>query len=95
MQVDTPPSLTREDCSRLMHMASDWADAAGLLIRWIGLPAATSQALVMEDAGCRAHWRCALELVAYCVEASGRDVADLLDDLALQPVQQNTERPGA
>ena len=77
-----------------LGLAGLWGREAGFALSWLGKPEALASAMVDGDANHRAHWRCAFELVKLCEAQSGRNLADLLRELALEPVGQDAERPG-
>lgn len=68
-----------------MKLARSWVDSAGLTIEWIDRPEAMSQALIEPNAGRRAHWRCAVELVRLCAELSWEEASELLRSSAHEP----------
>lgn len=69
-----------------LELARHWAGEAGLPLALMDNPGAMVSVLIEADAGKRAHWRCALDLVRLCQRDSGLDLAGLLAAMNAEPV---------
>lgn len=74
-----------------LRLVAQWAEDAGMHATWLADANLVAQALTIENATERALLRCALQLLQACAVASGKDAAQLIADLALQPVGQHPE----
>lgn len=76
-----PPSVPLHE---LVMLVRAWGLDAGLASEWLHSEHAMVSALIDQDAGKRAHWRCAMQLARACEQVSGKPIDELLAELDRQ-----------